>query len=53
MNAHNEGLRVTLVPHENRTGTQIRNTSTNKVVEEFTDSDDQQENLKAAFIVAS
>jgi hypothetical protein len=48
MNTHNEGLRVILVLHENRTGTQIRNTSTNKVVGEFTDSDNQQENIKAA-----
>ena len=48
MNAHNEGLRVTLIPVDNQAGTQLRNTSTNEIVEEFINSNNQQENLKAA-----
>ncbi|MBD1865300.1 MULTISPECIES: hypothetical protein [Trichocoleus] len=48
MNTHQEGLKVTLVPHENQTGAQIKNTSTDEVVGEFTNSDEYQLNFQAA-----
>lgn len=48
MNTHQEGLRVTLISHENQTATQIKNISTDEILEEFTDSNEYQVNFQAA-----
>lgn len=48
MNTSEKELRVALVFHTNRKGTEIRNTSTNEVIEEFTHSEDCSENREAA-----